>query len=88
MKKHNFLSPNCGMTWFIVDGGTWGEWGSFSACSRTCNGGERTRTRECIGGTNCLGSNIERAVCNTNSCPEGTRTNTPAESLHCVGYAL
>ena len=84
-----FATALCGyMTWLIIDGGTWGSWSGFSAWSRTCNGGERIRTRECVGGTNCLGSNIERVVCNTNSCP-GTHTSAPGTESSCyVGYIL
>ena len=48
---------------------SWSSWGAWSPCSRTCNQGERTRIRTCIGGTTCQGSNIDRERCNTNPCP-------------------
>ena len=52
---------------------TWGSWGSWSTCSQTCNGGIRYRTRSCVGGTTCTGSNIEKQRCNTNPCSSKCR---------------
>ena len=48
---------------------TWGSWSSWTACSQTCNGGVRIRTRACEGGSNCVGSNIDTKQCNTAACP-------------------
>eukprot|EP00731_Ephydatia_muelleri_P037858 Em0582g1a len=48
---------------------TWGSWSSWTTCSQTCNGGVRTRTRVCEGGSNCVGSNIDTEQCNTAACP-------------------
>ena len=31
-----------------MQGNSWGPWGTWSKCSRSCNGGARTRTRACI----------------------------------------
>lgn len=49
---------------------SWSNWGSWSACSRTCNGGTRSRLRTCVGGSNCQGSNIQEEPCNRQSCPQ------------------
>ena len=57
-------------SWFIHIESTpqWGGWGSWSSCSRTCNGGTRSRRRTCMGGFNCAGSNIDTEDCNTRRC--------------------
>lgn len=60
--------------YFIPVPSSWSNWGSWSACSRTCNGGTRSRLRTCEGGSNCQGSNIEEEPCNTQSCPQGWTT--------------
>lgn len=45
--------------------GAWSTWGSFSACSRTCGGGNRTRERTCTDpapagdGAQCQGTALE-----------------------------
>ena len=52
---------------------TWGSWSSWSTCSQTCNGGICYRTRSCVGGTTCTGSNIEKRRCNTNPCSSKCR---------------
>ena len=47
----------------LVDG-NWGEWGSWTTCSKTCSGGLRKRTRTCsnplpqYGGLNCTDSSM------------------------------
>jgi len=56
-----------------VSGG-WGEWTSFSRCSKTCGIGIRNRTRYCdnpkptYGGKDCVGEYFEQQLCNTNPC--------------------
>ena len=58
----------------LVDGGwkTWEEWG---ACSATCNGGSKERTRVCdtpepdYEGYNCEGDDTQLQTCNTHPCP-------------------
>ena len=58
----------------LVDG-QWGEWGTWSACSKTCDGGETTRSRECNdpapsdGGSYCVGDSEQTDDCNVESCP-------------------
>lgn len=57
--------------------GVYGQWSKFSACSRTCGGGESVRSRKCDspaprhGGRDCLrfGPPREGRVCNTEECP-------------------
>ncbi|XP_035668228.1 A disintegrin and metalloproteinase with thrombospondin motifs adt-1-like isoform X1 [Branchiostoma floridae] len=58
-----------------VDGG-WTDWGSWSACSMTCEVGEQTRDRTCTnpapahGGADCDGLAQETQACDTGvSCP-------------------
>ncbi|XP_038063563.1 A disintegrin and metalloproteinase with thrombospondin motifs 6-like isoform X2 [Patiria miniata] len=57
-----------------VNGG-WSPWSPFGACSVTCGGGQRTRTRTCTnptpqnGGLPCFGSGTSSQVCNTQACP-------------------
>uniref|UniRef100_UPI00193A61B8 uncharacterized protein LOC120335429 n=1 Tax=Styela clava TaxID=7725 RepID=UPI00193A61B8 len=48
------------------------EWSVWRACSQTCGGGVRERTRNCIGTglTRCVGPNVDRQNCNSNPCPE------------------
>ena len=53
------------------------EWGSFSEwspCSKSCGGGEKSRTRQVAtpasnGGLSCEGEPIETEGCNTEGCP-------------------
>lgn len=59
---------------------SWSEWGSWSSCSRTCNGGTRIRQRTCTNGFTCAGSNIDTEQCNTNQC-SGTSTD---QFMNCV----
>ena len=56
----------------------WGKYGEWSACSATCDGGSRTRTRPegrpaSNGGAACSGSATETEACNTEICP-GSKT--------------
>ena len=51
----------------------WGSWNSWNSCTKTCGGGERTKTRiktinEAYGGT-CSGDSSLTESCNTHSCP-------------------
>ncbi|CAK7315584.1 PAPLN [Vulpes lagopus] len=57
---------------------TWGPWGTWSPCSRTCGGGISFRERPCYsrrrdGGSNCVGPTRSHRSCHTESCPEGAR---------------
>ena len=63
--------------WSQMDGG-WGNWKSWSSCSRSCGGGIRSSTRECDnpppshGGLYCTGDRVRYQSCNTDKCPPGT----------------
>ncbi|KAM5178036.1 papilin [Callospermophilus lateralis] len=57
---------------------TWGPWGQWSPCSRTCGGGISFRERPCYsqrrdGGSSCVGPARSHRVCSTESCPDGAR---------------
>ena len=51
---------------------TWSRWTEWGACSKTCEGGNKTRTRTqngpLYGGQECSGSATTSISCNTNSC--------------------
>jgi len=52
----------------------WGSYGEWSNCSKTCGGGERTRTRNettpaSNGGQECDGDSTETENCNQEECP-------------------
>ncbi|NWV42606.1 HMCN1 protein, partial [Grantiella picta] len=55
--------------------GKWSLWSSWSACSVSCGGGSRQRTRHCsdpapqFGGHKCEGSDIQTDFCNSDPCP-------------------
>jgi len=52
----------------------WGSWSSYSSCSKSCGGGEKTKTRQKKtseqNGGSCLGQRTSTAVCNTHNCPD------------------
>ncbi|XP_054386778.2 papilin isoform X8 [Pongo abelii] len=57
---------------------TWGPWGQWSPCSRTCGGGVSFRERPCYsqrrdGGSSCVGPARSHRSCRTESCPDGAR---------------
>ena len=52
----------------------WGKYGQWSDCSKTCGGGEKTRSRSKTieasdGGQECQGEATETVTCNIDSCP-------------------
>ncbi|XP_047376655.1 hemicentin-1 isoform X2 [Sciurus carolinensis] len=55
--------------------GKWTTWASWSACTVSCGGGARQRTRDCsdpvpqYGGSKCEGSEIQSDFCNSDPCP-------------------
>ncbi|XP_073903349.1 hemicentin-1 isoform X3 [Castor canadensis] len=55
--------------------GKWAPWESWSACTVSCGGGARQRTRDCsepvpqYGGRRCEGSDIQSDFCNNDPCP-------------------
>ena len=51
---------------------TWGPWGGWSSCSKTCGGGRRNRMRFLTRNSSrsCKGtSQTQTAICNTHRCP-------------------
>ena len=52
--------------WYLSEP-EWGRWSSWSACTRSCEGGTQRRSRLCISG-NCLGIPVETRACNTQAC--------------------
>ena len=59
--------------WHTVDC-QWTDWGNWTQCSVTCNGGTRTRSRQYLvtaqyGGKGCAGEGIQTNTCNTQPCP-------------------
>ena len=63
---------------FFIVNGNWGEWAIWSKCSKTCGGGEHSRTRKCDnpapahGGKDCEGAFRQRRLCNKDKCPGKT----------------
>ncbi|KAJ8979150.1 hypothetical protein NQ317_016770 [Molorchus minor] len=59
-----------------IDGG-WGEWSSWSECTRSCGAGVSVMKRVCdhprptAGGRFCVGERKRYRICNTNACPTG-----------------
>jgi len=55
--------------------GQWGEWSSWSTCTKTCGEGNSIKERKCNnpapsgGGSNCIGDSEKRKDCNVESCP-------------------
>jgi len=66
--------PNNHASPVVAVNGNWGAFGAYGACSRSCGGGFKTRTRACNnapsnGGAPCAGNNEERVSCNPAACP-------------------
>ncbi|KAL8625611.1 hypothetical protein ACOMHN_043886 [Nucella lapillus] len=65
-------SRHCHPTICPMDG-HWMDWAPWSACTRSCGGGSRTRARECYraqhGGNRCDGNGTETEDCQTQGCP-------------------
>uniref|UniRef100_A0A8C9DLV3 Hemicentin-1 n=1 Tax=Prolemur simus TaxID=1328070 RepID=A0A8C9DLV3_PROSS len=64
----------CNERYCPVDG-KWASWASWSACTASCGGGARQRTRDCSdpapqhGGSKCEGSDVQSDFCNSDPCP-------------------
>ncbi|XP_076620762.1 A disintegrin and metalloproteinase with thrombospondin motifs 7 isoform X1 [Colletes latitarsis] len=71
-----------------IDGG-WGEWGTWSECSRSCGAGVSIVERKCDhpepahGGKFCIGERRRYKICNTQPCPEGTAS---FRAVQCSNY--
>ncbi|KAL3859113.1 hypothetical protein ACJMK2_009345 [Sinanodonta woodiana] len=70
--------------------GQWGNWGSYSPCTRSCGSGTQFRQRACDnpppanGGKPCNGSAREDHQCNTQPCPTTPPPTTPPPTTHAV----
>ena len=65
------------------------EWSTWSDCSRTCGGGARERTRDCVWGSNAEcqaagGINYESENCNSWACPRNHHGTFDNSSLYPV----
>uniref|UniRef100_A0A3P8ZGM4 Peptidase M12B domain-containing protein n=1 Tax=Esox lucius TaxID=8010 RepID=A0A3P8ZGM4_ESOLU len=60
--------------------GNWGQWSSWSHCSRTCGAGVQSADRECnhpkpeFGGKYCTGERRRYRICNTSPCQKAKPT--------------
>ena len=69
-KETNKFQPILSFSSFLV-AGEWGEWSTFTSCSKTCGGGVQGRKRSCDnpapahGGASCSGSATHQQTCNT-----------------------
>ncbi|XP_032220680.2 transmembrane protease serine 6 isoform X2 [Nematostella vectensis] len=82
IRNARYMVPNCPRSCKKCPvEGSWGMWGSFSACTKTCNKGTKTRYRFCNnpkpanGGQLCLGSARQVAACNTQPCATAINGN-------------
>ena len=66
----------------LVDG-KWSSWVSWGACSVSCGGGTRQRTRLCAspaplhGGRQCEGNDVHIDFCNSDPCPSESTPQGP-----------
>ena len=66
----------------------WGQFGEWSTCSKSCGGGEKSRTRSKTleasnGGTQCNGESTETESCNAHNCPIDCKWNVFGEWSLC-----
>ncbi|MEJ1275475.1 thrombospondin 2 [Cricetulus griseus] len=73
--------------------GRWSPWSPWSACTVTCAGGIRERTRVCnnpepqYGGKDCVGDVKEHQMCNKRSCPiDGCLSNPCFPGAKCNSF--
>ena len=68
----NLNPKKLNVNYFSVDC-KWGDYGTWTSCSKTCGGGEKTRSRTKAteasnGGQECQGEANETDACNTDAC--------------------
>ncbi|KAL9963174.1 hypothetical protein ACROYT_G032349 [Oculina patagonica] len=69
--------------------GRYTQWSRWSACSRSCDGGIKYRSRSCTnppptnGGRDCwrLGTPVESQTCNTHKCPVFVNSNVSSQFM-------
>ncbi|XP_051667091.1 thrombospondin-2 isoform X3 [Manacus candei] len=73
--------------------GQWGPWSPWSACTVTCGGGIRERSRLCnspepqYGGKPCVGDTKQHDMCNKKDCPiDGCLSNPCFPGAECSSY--
>uniref|UniRef100_A0A670YPP8 Thrombospondin 2 n=1 Tax=Pseudonaja textilis TaxID=8673 RepID=A0A670YPP8_PSETE len=73
--------------------GRWGPWSPWSACTVSCGGGIRERSRLCnspepqYGGKACAGDVLQRDMCNKQDCPiDGCLSNPCFPGTECNSY--
>ena len=59
----------------------WGPWVEESPCSKTCGGGRKPLSRKVArpasdGGKNCEGPGVKWESCNTQACPDVTKSGS------------
>ncbi|CAG5105606.1 Oidioi.mRNA.OKI2018_I69.chr1.g2281.t1.cds [Oikopleura dioica] len=67
----NMQFDNCNTQSCFANQSKWTNWGSWSQCGKSCDGGFRIRQRVCLrdaGSPNCPGSNVDSERCNTEPC--------------------
>ena len=64
-----------------VTASMWSEWGSWSDCSETCQGGTRYRRRQCQNGNDCAGTNVVVEYCNTDRPCHGSEFSDIVETI-------
>ena len=68
----------------------WLSWSAWSSCNQPCDGGSRTRTRDCGGGKNggekCIGEKLQTQLCNEEPCSptEGCFGNKTLITADCI----
>ncbi|XP_036410900.1 SCO-spondin [Megalops cyprinoides] len=71
--------------------GGWGEWTTWTDCTKSCGGGVQSRRRECdsptpVGeGDYCEGLSTEVISCNTNHCPVAPCSEVPGTAYSSCG---
>ncbi|XP_071950294.1 uncharacterized protein [Antedon mediterranea] len=75
----------------IAIAGGWSEWGEWSACTASCSGGSRHRTRGCEnpvpknGGALCNGDYVKTEECNLFICPTVSGNNQLPKTYNTCG---
>ena len=80
LARKNFTQRLTSILTALVDG-IWSPWSQWSSCTTECNGGQRTRSRQCnqpaaaCNGAPCEGSPLQAEPCNTEPCSGITCTD-------------
>ncbi|XP_068426651.1 ADAMTS-like protein 2 isoform X3 [Clinocottus analis] len=82
LQSHSFEGQNVKQTTNKEVFQWWGEWSSWSSCSRSCGGGVRSQERHCliqrlsttqnVNSSYCVGSPKQYQLCPNQSCPSPT----------------